>query len=472
MTRRRPNLFQTMNAVINMVSPKIMDSPLRIIPSEAVDFHPHSFADSHGRLFHWNGGLYRGVRRGQADFISRLFKDGVIQSLVERGLLIETEPTAFKLDGYELIVRHKSVPFPSYPNEWCAGMLKDASALMLDLEIELARQNLSLKDGHPWNILFDGCNPVFVDLTSIVPLAESSTWPAYDEFCRFCYYPLILMSHGRERAARCLMAEYEGVLRSDLSMLPRRFALSPFAFRKAIDRVLRPARLLKKNDARGSRSIFLERLRRDVERIKVPGHNGSASKSTIDTSRASAAQQVLQRILKRLRPGSVLDIDGFEGLYSMQAARLGSSVVYFSTDQRVVAELYHRARGEALSVLPLVMDFVKPTPSIGYSSHYTIAATERFKCDMVLALSTVERLVFDKYMSFDLIAEGIASYSKRWAIVEFVPPEHLPDGRKSGDSFQWYTMDNFVDAVRNYFSSVEVIKLYSGSRAFLLCSKY
>ncbi len=468
---RRANLFQSMNTMASMVSPKIIDSLSRTIPSEDVDFHPHSFADSHGRLFRWNGELYRGIRKEQAAFFSGLFRDGVIQSLVDRGLLIETEPTAFKIDGYELIVRHKNVPFPSYPNEWCAGMLKDASACLLDLAIELSRQNLSLKDAHPWNILFDGCKPVFVDLTSIVPLGANSTWPAYDEFCRFCYYPLILMCHGRERVARSLIAEYEGVLRSDLSMLPRRFALSPFAFRKVIDRVLKPVRLFKKNDGPGSQLLFFERLKRDVERIKTPGSNDLASQSLKDLSQTSAAQQVLQRILKRLRPGSVLDINGPGGRHSIQAARLGSDVVYFGTDQKVVAELYHCAQSEALTILPLVMDFIKPTPSIGYSSHYTVAATERFRCDMVLAFSIIEHLVFDKYLSFDLIAEGISSFSKRWAVVEFVPPEHLAGGRKLTHGFQWYTLENLINAIGKYFSGVEVIKLYSGSRAFLLCSK-
>lgn len=448
-----------------MVSPKIIDSPFRTIPPGGVDFHPHSFADSHGRLFRWKGELYRGIRGGQADFFSRLFRDGVIQRLIDRGLLIESEPTALKLDGYELVVRHKNVPFPSYPNEWCAGMLKAASVRMLDLQIELTRRNLSLKDGHPWNILFDGINPVFVDLTSIVPQGGNSTWPAYDEFCRFCFYPLILMCHGRERVARSLMAEYEGVLRSDLSVLPRRFALSPFALRKMIDRVLKPVRLLKKIDAQSSALDFLERLKRDVERINAPQYPAGMSQ-------ASAEEQVLQRIIERLRPASVLDIDGPGGRRSLQAARLGSEVVYFGTDHTTVSELYRSARSEALNILPLVMDFIKPTPSIGYSSHYTVAATERFKCDMVLAFSIIEHLVFDRYLTFDLIAEGLSSFSKRWAVVEFVPPEHLSDGRKSTDSFQWYTMGNLVNAIRKYFASVEVINLYGGSRAFLLCSKY
>jgi hypothetical protein len=460
-----------MNTVIDMVSPKVIDSLFRSIPVGDVEFHPHSFADSHGRLFSWNGDLYRGIRFEQASLFSRLFREGVIPDLIKRGLLIETEPTAFKLEGYELIMRHKSVPFPSYANEWCAAMLKDAALGMLDLAIELTRHDLALKDAHPWNVLFDGCRPVFVDLTSIVPLGENATWSAYDEFCRFCYYPLILMCHGRERVARCLMAEYEGVLRLDLSVLPRRFALSKFALRKVIDRVLKPLRL-KRGDGRSSQLLFFERLKQDVKRISIPRYDEAESESLRDSSRGSASRQILHGILSDLSPGSVLDIDSLGGRHSKQAARLGSEVVYFGTDQTTVTELYQSARNEGLNILPLVMDFIKPTPSIGYSSHYTIAATERFKCDMVLALSIIEHLVFDRYLSFDLIAEGLSSFSKRWAVVEFVPPEHLADRRKSPDGFRWYTLENLVASLRNYFPGVEVIKLYSGSRVFLLCAKH
>src|SRR5690349_8400138 len=130
-------------------------------------FHAHSFADDAGRLF-WRGPqLCRGINAEHAPFIAHLFDDSVIDDLVERGLLIESELTDLAVDRYAMIVRHRVVPFVSYPNEWCAAMLKDAALTIIDLVTELSRRGLTLKDAHPWNLLFDFTRPVYVDLTSI-----------------------------------------------------------------------------------------------------------------------------------------------------------------------------------------------------------------------------------------------------------------------------------------------------------------
>ena len=143
------------------------------IPEQQIRFHPHSFADPAGRLFSWRGELYRGIRSESAPVIRCLIDDGIIAGLVERGLLVETYPTGLKLAGYELILQHRTVPFPAYPEEWCPLMLKDAALTQLELLSELAACGFTLKDAHPWNILFDGWKPVYVDLASIVPLGMS-----------------------------------------------------------------------------------------------------------------------------------------------------------------------------------------------------------------------------------------------------------------------------------------------------------
>ena len=59
--------------------------------------------------------------------LRQLFRDGIIQRLVDGGLLIETLPTSLKIDGYEMVVSHRHVPFASYPEEWCPAMLKVAA---------------------------------------------------------------------------------------------------------------------------------------------------------------------------------------------------------------------------------------------------------------------------------------------------------------------------------------------------------
>jgi len=109
-----------------------------------VTFHPHSYGDPAGRVFLWNGELYRGIRSEWAPFFTQLLQNGVIERLTDRGLLVDTQPTLLSLDGFEIVVRHRYVPFTSYPEEWCATMLKDAALTIIDLLVELERYGLGL----------------------------------------------------------------------------------------------------------------------------------------------------------------------------------------------------------------------------------------------------------------------------------------------------------------------------------------
>ena len=64
-------------------------------------------------------------------------------------------------------------------------MLKEAALLTLDLCIRLAEKELTLQDAHPWNILFDGHHPVFIDLGSITPVRPDIIWAPYQHSAIF-----------------------------------------------------------------------------------------------------------------------------------------------------------------------------------------------------------------------------------------------------------------------------------------------
>jgi hypothetical protein len=466
------------------------------IPHDEVRFHPHSFGDPDGRLFWWDGGLYRAIKQERAPFFKELFRNGLIQDLVHRGLLVGSEPTCLTLDGYGMVIRHREVPFPSYPHEWCPAMFKHAAITYVDLATELARRGLGLKDTHPWNILFDSCKPVYVDLTSIGTLPGDWTFPPYDKFCRYYLYPLLLMAHGKDRIARCLMPEYEGVSESDVQMLSPSSHFSaivrpPLAHAKAflrrrlphlVTRLLRqgsrPIRSLVHKPARRphDRLEYLEYLRRKLEAIpvasprakhldgeRVPplGSSGSAE---------SAKQRSLQRILDEVRPGSVLDIGSDIAWCPQLPAVLGSNVVAFSSDSAYVTALYDEARARQLSILPLIMDFTNATPSRGLSSHSSIAATERFRCDLVLALSLLPDMVLERRLRFDQLVDGLALFAKRCVVLEF-PRFDDPALRLRSDTPSWYTLDNLMGALKQRFRQVAVIPSNSEPWVLLFCEK-
>lgn len=482
------------------------------IPDCEVKFHPHSFADNRIRLFRWNGQIYRGISAQLAPYFQKLFQDGIIGKVTEQGLLIESEVTHLGVNGYDMVVRHKYIPFIAYPNEWCAAMLKDAALNLIELGIELAQHNLTLADAHPWNLLFDIelCKPVFVDLGSISPIYDS-TWAVYDEFCRFCLYPLILISSGQAQIARLLMCEEQGVSKSYLLALTQGAAptlanskqslfsqlelvlrqLVPKSYRQQLKKTLISMGSLFRQQSSELKSDldFLENLKqkshleffikvkKDVESITLPCFKAEGlddDKKPISFSPEdgwTAKQLNLHKILTQLQPDSVLDIGSGTGWYSKLAAILGSKVVAFDTDEAQVTQLYYDGRENKLPILPLIMDFSKPTPSRGLSKHWAIAATKRLQCDMVLALAVVHQIVLERRLNFDQIVKGLAQFSQRWVVVEFIPREDQEVVKEWSEKLFWYTLDNFYNALKKHFRSVTTMPSHPEPRVLLLCEK-
>lgn len=481
------------------------------IPYCEVKFHPHSFADHRIRLFRWNGQIYRGISVQLAPFFQKLFQDGIIGKVTEQGLLIESEVTHLGVNGYDMVVRHKYIPFIAYPNEWCAAMLKDAALNLIELGIELAQHGLTLADAHPWNLLYDIelCKPVFVDLGSISPIYDS-TWAVYDEFCRFCLYPLILISSGQAQIGRLLMCEDQGVLKSDLLTLTQGAARSqvnskqslfsqlelvlrqrvPRSYRQQIKKTLISMRSLFRqqsdlkydldfleNIKQKTHLDFFIKLKQEIESITLPCFKAEGlddDKKSISFSPEddwSAKQRNLHKILTDLQPNSVLDIGCGTGWYSKLAAIKGSKVIAFDTNEACVTQLYYDACKNKLPILPLIMDFSKPTPSRGLSKHWAIAAKERLQCDMVLALAVVHQIVLERRLNFVQIAKGLAQFSQRWVVVEFIPREDTEVVKQWSEKLFWYTLDNFYNALKKQFRSVITMPSHPEPRVLLLCEK-
>lgn len=448
------------------------------IPLSEVRFHPHSFADRGGRLFWWKGSLYRGLSSGTGELFARLLRDGTLEGLSEQGLLVDTQETDFSLDGFEAVVRHRLVPFVSYPEEWCPAMLKDAALALLDLLIELARSGLTLKDAHPWNLLFDRGKAVYVDLTSITPLKDDQ-WRGYDEFRRFYLNPLLLMAHNQERIARRLLLEYDGILEADVAALCRDDSISSLLpalvdrIQKIWRRTSRSRRSARAEKSVAARSIVTYgEIKREIEDIDLPG---ASPMGGVDAVQARDEWSPIQRrtceTLAQLKPASVLDVGTTaRGWYSHSVVASGLAVLSMSTDSTLLTHLYLDARRERWALLPVVMDFTDPTPSRGLCSHWSIAASERLKCDLVLALGNVDQWIFKRSLNFTQIIDGFASFSRRWLLAEFVPPDD-ESLRKFSREISWYNFEHFVEGLKERFPSVTVLPSAPAGRMLLLCEK-
>ncbi len=470
------------------------DEHTTLICADDVASHPLSFADPNGRLFWWNGRLYRGIVGDSAALYRELFARGTVERLVAKGLLIDTELSSHRLEPYPVVLHHKIIPFISYPFEWCAPMLKDAALAVLDLVEELAREGLTLQDGHSWNVLFDGTRPVWVDFGSIVRPTRPG-WPAYNEFCQFFLYPLHLMARGHGRMARWLLHDNTtGVLESDVRAIvgagwwdfTRRSLMSsartkaktimPGAFRPALRRVAARIAPEVRELAAPSSQDAVDRVRQVIEAINLPPPRGGWAEYYEGLFPAFTPSQdwtVKHRsafeILSTLRPKSVLDIGSNRGWYAQLAARLGSRVVAFDVDEPSLSRLYLDSRMEGLPVLPLVMDFRNPSPAFGFLDTWFPPAAQRLRCDMVLALALVHHLVFKRSLNFEQIAEGLFTFSNRWAVAEFVSPEDRYVKEWLSPRYAWYSLENFLAALGRRFRTIKVYPSHPNTRLLILC---
>jgi Tellurite resistance protein TehB len=354
-------------------------------------------------------------------------------------------------------------------------------------------------DAHPWNVLFDlGINkPVFVDLGSIVPIG-SATWSVYDEFCRYCLYPLQLMSQGQDQIARLLLCEDNGVLRSDLLRLSRSPSKENLPLLSRVEDFLRQLlpqsalQQLKKSLSRATSSSgdvlekirhsahlrFLETVKAEVEAISFstfqsdsPGESSTTPISFSPQEDWTPKQQNFYRVMAALNPASVLDIGCGQGWYSKVAAIAGRNVIAFDTNSACIAQLYKDSCHERFPILPLLMDFTKSTPARGLGDHWAIAATQRFPCDLVLALGVLHTFVLERRLNFTQIVEGLDLFSKQWVLVEFIPREDPDVTDRWTDRIAWYTLDNFIDALKQKFQSVSIMPSHPDPRVLLLCEK-
>ncbi len=468
------------------------------IPIEEIDFHPTSHCDRRGRLFWWQGQLYRGISLEYAEFYQNLFDNGIIEKLIAKKLLIDTELTNFSLNNYPLILKHQRLPFVSYANEWCPEMLRDASLLNLELTLELINLNLSLTDAATWNILFNGYSPIMVDFCSIESLnyQREKNWRIYtNDFYSYFIYPLQLMAQGYGNLARWLLANCEhevvsnefamaqGMLKSKQQTYSLKRRLFDFADRN-LPNSLRP---LAQHGLQLFRSTIsslathksgldvVKKLKGEIDNISLfyqkiePNleENLLFTPSNQWTSKHNSVNQVLSD----LNPATVLDIGTGDGWYAQLAALSGSKVVALDIDESKVSQLYREAQQKNLSILPLVMDIQYPTPGQGINYKVSSSALERFPCDLVMALALVHILVFTNRLTFPQITEMLATLSQKWLLIEFISAEDAEIQESRLDLYTWYNLDNLKISLKKWFNQIEMMPSDSELRTLLLCSK-
>ena len=439
------------------------------IPAGEIDFHPTSFCDEDGRVFWWRGELYRGISSGYAPFCRRLFEEGVVRSLVQQNFLIDTELTNHALPGYALVLKHRPLKFVSYANEWCPEMLRAAAQFTLDMMRSLAQHNLTLDVG-TWDILFEGCEPRYVDFCSIAAAEtyDRHSWNGVlDDFYSYFVNPLRLMGQGQGNMARWLLADYEHrVIHAELAALMGKRIYGRRA--AAWDgRVRRMWEAISHRDS--CRLDLVAKMQRSLDRVLMPG---LSAKDSDQPENEGNRQRAIHQTLSALRPVTVLDVGCGAGQYSQLAATLGAQVVAIDRDDRQVARCYQMAKGQGLSILPLVMDIRYPAAGQGVGKGAIAPATARLSCELVMALDLLPLLIFEQHFTLAQAVEALAAFSTCWLLVEFSRGvDEASDEQVKPELSSGYTLDTLLTLLSHHFQNVERVPTQNGVSPLILCER-
>lgn len=474
--------------------------------------------------------VIRGIRRGNGDLYRSILDLCTRHDLFRHGIVgTRIAPSAAPPhDGCELHLEHDRVPFISYPHEWPASMLKRAALFHLDLALALAPHSLIIKDFHPWNILFCAVEPVFVDFTALLPaemLVEEDwlrpvdahlglPWRAlFDEYTRHFYQLYRRMFRRyfedplRDYRKGLFDATRRGILESTMNAEGAE-KLTPFRERNPLRLLSRSFRevLLKGSllESEKTKPRFLRKLRCMVDSLSVdaPGsgyldyYGEKGEELPLRPSEAwKEKQHVVYRLLRDHRPSTILDLGANTGWFSRLAASMGSRVVAIDVDEGCVQHLASRVEREKLDILPLVVDFLKPSPDIypdpskvppseggegGKRDPLLLAAEKRLRCDMVMALALVHHLALGSGIAFREICDRLAPFAGKQLMVEFVAlddelirgePEFFPAYHRSPGEFGWYTLEGFIGEAEKRLGAVSFYDSHPRTRKMLLISR-
>lgn len=410
-----------------------------------------SMRDPAGQLIRVGDRILRVVPPCGTPNLQALLTSSVIRRFVDAGRVCRTRvlprEEADIISGLPsgfAVLEHERINFVSYPHEWPPEMLFASAELTLDLAEQLLEEGLGLKDATPYNVLFRGSAPVFVDALSLERRdPHDPLWRAYAQFVRTMLLPLLANRRLGMSLANIFLSSREGLEPEEVYRMcswggrlrPPMLTLATLptwlVSRHASDqRLYAPKRMSDPERAQFTLQHLFRSLRKKAEALRPRGDESSWSSYSDHTpsytdEQQNAKRRELDRILALAKPRCVLDIGCNTGVYSELAATHGAEVVSIDQDSAVVGALWRRVRNSGANVLPLVVNIARPSPAAGWQNREEQAFLERaigqFDCVLVLAL--IHHLLVTARIPIEAIVELLSELTTDLAIIEYVGRE-------------------------------------------------
>jgi SAM-dependent methyltransferase len=447
-----------------------------------------TFRDPAGSLEIRPDGAYRFVR-APYDAEVRAFLDlPLARDLVRSGRLIASEIISRDANSQMLLMSHPLIFFSSYPWEWPPVLWRAAAELTVELCRDLLKESWILKDATPLNVLFQGVEPIFVDVLSIQRVNwDQPVWHAYGQFVRTFLLPM-LANTKLGWPLQATLIRRDGYEPEDIfSALPWYARMQQPAFSSVTlplflakfagsVKVGAKAGFLREPDL--VKEILLNSLSNlEVQIRRIPSTSSSShwadytdTSSHYNEGDDSNKQRFVTRALTSSRSSRVLDVGCNTGTYSLLAAELDAKVVAIDSDPQTVDRLCRRG---AKNVLPRCVDLAFPTPAIGWENREYSSFLSRCagKFDTVMMLAVLHHLLLSSQIPLDHIATLCNRLTTAYLIMEWVPPtdaKYIEIIRGREAIYSHITEAAFREAFAAYFSVIDELTLANGRILFHL----
>src|SRR5437016_4339443 len=308
-----------------------------------------SFRDPAGAVLRYHNRILRTVKpKAAADLeaflTTRTAREATQSNKLVRSLGVSPAEFPDLALHADYLIEHERIPFPSYPYEWPPEMLHAAGALTIELASRALEEGFGLKDATPYNVLFRGSQPVFVDVLSFERRAPlDSVWMAYAQFVRTFLLPLLanrsfglaldhILSSHRDGLEPETLYRWAGFWRR---LAPRFFGLVTLptwlsARRRADASLYHPKPAASPEQA----TFILRGLLRSCARHLAAVEPGASyrdstwsgyldHKSIYTPVQLAQKEAFVSEALQIVKPRTVLDVGANEGRFSFLAAKQG-----------------------------------------------------------------------------------------------------------------------------------------------------
>jgi hypothetical protein len=367
------------------------------------------------------------VRRVSATAASGVFlKTGVAQKLANERQLVPYVPFS------DTEIQVERIEFVSSPFEWCDAQLLAAAELTLRISNSVLRSGYELKDASAWNVVFDGCSPIFCDHLSFQPIGSRQWW-AFGQFVRHFLLPLQVSATTGMSTSRLFRMSRDGLqfvearrlLRSRLlvtRLWPLLFIGSDSAPGATSARSVQASKALHSLHANlyGYCGWVLAGQAR--ARTKL-GHwiDYTGSRQHYQAMDQNTKQQAVSAWLDSTRPKRLIDVGANTGEFANLAVAKGITVIAIEQDHQCVSRLYNTAAGNR-KIFPVLSNLGDVCGGAGWlgTEHSGLLSRLRNQGDMVLLLAVIHHLAISESIPLPEIADFTATITREFAIVEFI----------------------------------------------------